>query len=597
MSRVGVLGVLGGYVRLRHRGLALAPLAVAALLVAGCGAQNHGALPQSSRPDVADPAAWFAERATETGLDFVHVNGMSGQLYYAEIIAPGVGLLDYDNDGDLDVFLVQGHALGAANGGTAGGSTPPEGRLYRNDLEVHADGSRTMHFTDVTEASGIKARGYGMGVAAGDFNNDGCVDLLITALGPEQLYKNNCDGTFSDVSTVLGPRRAGPTWSVSASFLDFDRDGWLDLFVGHYLTYSIETNIRCFLPSGGPNYCPPQVYRAQPSVLYHNNRDGTFTDVTAAAGMATEYGPALGVSTADFNGDGWIDIYVANDGQPNQLWINQHDGTFRNTALLAGVAVGDGGTAKSSMGVDAGDFDNDGDEDLLVMTLTGQGSDLFVNDGSGVFVEQSARAGIRAATLPLTGFGGGWLDIDGDGWLDVLSVNGRVTRDPARPGDLFSLPQRRQLLRHVANGRFEDVTAQAGAGFQRPDVGRGAAFGDLDNDGRPDVVVANDAGPVRLFVNTAGSRQHWIGLRLIGTAPRDMLGARVHIVGSHGQSVWRRARADGSYASANDPRVLAGLGAASDLPAVTVIWPSGKTETFSSVPIDRYTTLREGTGR
>ena len=233
----------------------------------------------------------------------------------------------------------------------------------------------------MTEASGIDARGYGMGVATGDFNNDGCVDLYLTNLGPNQLLRNNCDGTFTDVSKQSGTD--DPGWGVSAAFLDYDRDGWLDLFVGNYVDYSIETNIRCFMLAGGPNYCPPQVYRAQPSKLYHNNRDGTFSDVTAAAGLATEFGPALGVSTADFNGDGWIDIYVANDGQPNQLWINQHDGTFKNTGLLSGTAFGGEGKAKSSMGVDAGDFDNDGDEDLFVTELTGQGSDLYVNDGSG----------------------------------------------------------------------------------------------------------------------------------------------------------------------------------------------------------------------
>jgi hypothetical protein len=528
---------------------------------------------------------------------------MSGEFYYAEIMAPGIGLIDYDNDGDLDVFLVQGRMLGDARSpgpklASPAGSPPLEGRLYRNDLDVRPDGTRTLRFTDVTAASGIAARGYGMGVAAADFNNDGCVDLLITNLGPNQLYRNNCDGSFTDVSTALGRAPAGPTWSVSASFFDYDRDGWLDLFIGHYVTYSVAMNIRCFLPSGGPNYCPPQVYRAQPSTLYHNNRDGTFSDVTAASGMATEFGPTLGVSTADFNGDGWIDIYVANDGQPNQLWINQRNGTFKNTALLSGTAVGEAGTAKSSMGVDASDFDNDGDEDLLVTTLTGQGSDLFVNDGSGSFTEQGAPAGIRAPSLPLTGFGVGWLDIDNDGWLDILSVNGAVSRDTGRPKEPFSLGQRLQLLRRAGNGRFEDVTGQAGAAFQRSEVGRGAAFGDIDNDGKTDVIVANDAGPVRLLINTLESAHHWVGLRLVGLdPPRDMLGARVEIVRSHGPTLWRRARSDGSYASANDPRVIAGLGASDERPTINVRWPSGRTEVFTDVAVDRYTTLTEGRGR
>jgi hypothetical protein len=543
---------------------------------------------------------WFTDRATDAGLDFVHFNGMSGEFYYPEVMAPGAGLLDYDNDGDLDIYLVQGQMLGEGKNLDQAllpprGPLPVEGRLYRNDLEVRADGTRTLRFTDVTEASGINARGYGMGVAAGDFNNDGCVDLYLTNLGPNQLFRNNCDGTFTDVSRQSGTD--DPGWGVSAAFLDFDRDGWLDLFVGNYVGYSTGTNIRCFLPSGGPNYCPPQVYRPQPSKLYHNNHDGTFTDVTAAAGMAAEFGPALGVSTADFNGDGWIDIYVANDGQPNQLWINQHDGTFKNTGLLSGTALGEEGRAKSSMGVDAGDFDNDGDEDLVITELTGQGADLYVNDGSGVFEEQSAHAGIRLPTLPFTGFGAAWLDFDNDGWLDVLIVNGTVTRDIQRPREPFSLQQRKQLFRNLGNGRFEDVSDRAGAVFRLAEVGRGAAFGDIDNDGGPDVVVANDSGPVQLLINNIGRRNHWVGLRLLGTTPpRDMLGARVEVIRKDGSTVWRRARSDGSYASASDPRVLVGLGPSAEAPRVKVLWPGGRVEEFADVAVDRYTTLREGGG-
>ena len=310
-------------------------------------------------PQTTNDPPWFTDAASQSGLTFTHFNGMSGEFYYPELMPPGVALFDYDNDGDLDVFIVQGQMLGKKT--LADALFPPRdpsslrGRLFRNDLEIHADGTRTLRFTDVTEASGIDAHGYGMGVATGDFDNDGCVDLYVTNLGSNQLWKNNCDGTFTDVTARSGT--ASPGWSVSAAFVDFDRDGWLDLFVGHYLNYSLAGNIRCYGLAGGVDYCPPHIYTAQPSHLYHNNRDGTFTDVTAAAGIATEFGPTLGVATADFNGDGWMDIYVANDGQPNQLWINQQNGTFRNTALLAGAALGADGDAKSSMGVDAGDFE------------------------------------------------------------------------------------------------------------------------------------------------------------------------------------------------------------------------------------------------
>jgi hypothetical protein len=545
------------------------------------------------RPDARDEE-WFVDRAAAAGIDFVHFNGMSGRFYQPEIMGPGVAMFDYDNDGDLDVYLVQGGRLGEGKTLT----DPPRGRLFRNDLTVNPDGTRTQHFTDVTDQSGINARGYGMGVATGDFDNDGCVDLYLTFFGRNRLYRNNCDGTFTDVTQQSGTGFSG--WSVSASFLDFDRDGWLDLFVGNYLNYTLQAHTPCFSPSGPPDYCPPEVYRAQPSRLYRNRGDGTFVDVTAAAGLAREFGPALGVATADFNGDGWIDIFVANDQKENQLWINQQDGTFRNMAPLWGVAAGANGELKANMGVDAGDFDNDGDEDLFITELSGQGSTLYVNTGTGLFEDQSARQGIRVPSLPFTGFGAGWLDYDNDGWLDIMAVNGSVTQnlEALGPGNPFPLQQRKQLFRNRRTGGFEEVTGRAGAVFQLAEVSRGAAFGDIDNDGDVDVLIGNAAGPTRLLINQVGSRHHWLGLRLLGQhARRDMVGARVAVMLANGSTLWRRARADGSYASANDPRVLVGLGESSAPVRVRVIWPSGRVETWSDVLADQYTILRESEGR
>jgi hypothetical protein len=305
------------------------------------------------------------------------------------------------------------------------------------------------------------------------------------------------------------------------------------------------------------------------------------------------------VVTADFDGDGWIDLYVANDSRENDLWINQRNGTFRNTALQAGAAVNADGKTEASMGVDAGDFDNDGDEDLFMTNLTGEGSTLYSNRGGGLFEDVARSTGVRPVTLPYTGFGAAWFDFDSDGWLDVLTVNGavRTIEALARARDPFPLHQRKLLLRNRGNGRFEDVTGRAGAAFDASEVGRGAAFGDVDNDGDTDVVVSNNNGPVRLLLNHARGARHWIGLRLVGPGGRDMLGARVTIVREGAATLWRRARTDGSYASANDPRVLVGLGDAPTLPTVRVAWPDGRSESWTAVPIDRWTTLRQGTGR
>jgi hypothetical protein len=564
-------------------------------LAAGCGRTTADAPGGATKPaTAAPPGEWFVDRAEQAGLRFVHFNGASGEFYYPEVMPPGVALFDYDNDGDLDVFIVQGKMLGSKpiDQALTKPAMPLEGRLFRNDLE-----KGTLHFTDVTDASGIEQTGYGMGIATGDFDNDGCVDLYLTSLGSNQLYRNNCNGTFTDVTKKSG--LADPGWSVSAAFVDVDRDGFLDLFVGHYVRYSVATNMRCYSMTGLTDYCPPNVFRAEPSHFFHNNGDGTFTDRTAAAGLAGEYGAALGVATADYNNDGWIDIHVSNDSTPNQLWINQRNGTFKNTALLAGTAVSPEGLAKASMGVDAGDMDNDGDEDLLIGELASQGADLSVNDGSAVFSEEAARAGVRLASLPFTTFGAGWIDYDNDGWLDAFAVNGAVTHsvEALSRGEKFALQQRKQLFHNLGNGRFADVSAQAGGGIQTQDVSRGAAFGDIDNDGDTDVVIGNDNGPVRLLINTVGSRHHWLGLRLTDSSGRrDLLGARVSVQRGDGRTLWRRARADGSYASASDPRVLVGLGDSAAANGVRVIWPDGKSEEWMSVPLDRYTTLKQGSG-
>ena len=553
---------------------------------AGCGRHDdHVAPPQRD---------WFVDRAREAGLEFVHVNGMSGNLYVPEVLAPGVALVDFDNDGDLDVYLVQGAGLSAQGSGPVAEGSQYSDRLFRNDLAIGPDGTRMLRFTDVTSRSGIVTPGYGMGVAAGDFNNDGWVDLYLTKFdAPNQLLRNNGDGTFSDVSKASGTDHR--SWSVSASFADVNRDGWLDLYVGNYIRYSLENNTQCFGASGAIDYCMPEAHQPLQDRLFMNRGDGTFVDASVKAGITREYGPALGVSTADFDGDGWIDIYVANDGKENQLWINKRDGTFENTGLLAGVALPLTGKAEASMGVDAGDFDDDGDEDLFVTELTSEGSNLFVNDGSGVFDDRSSPSGLGAASVPFTGFGTAWFDFDNDGRLDLLSVNGTVQIIEAlrQAKDPLPLHQRKLLFQNLGGGRFEEVSGRAGPAFALSEVGRGAAFGDVDNDGDTDVLIGNNNGPTRLLINQAADGRHWIGLRLIGATGRDMLGARIEVTQKGQPKRWRRARTDGSYASANDPRVLVGLGESAEAVDVRVTWPNGKVDTWSQLPVDRYSTLRE----
>jgi enediyne biosynthesis protein E4 len=571
----------------------------ALVLVAGCGTNRGSEAPENAR-DAARPAdqrlEWFTDRAAESGLNFTHVNGASGHYYYPEILPPGVALFDYDNDRDLDVYIVQGRSLDPRAPAPPSGQTDLRGRLYRNDLEVRGDGTPVLHFTDVTEQSGIEARGYGLGVAAGDINNDGWVDLYLMNFGPNQMLRNNGNGTFTDVTTESGTGN-GTDFGVSAAFVDYDRDGWLDLYVGNNVNYTLANETKCPNHAGAPDYCPPQVYGGRPDRVFRNLGHGTFADVTKTALIGGRFGPALGISTADFNRDGWIDIFVANDGRENLLWMNQQNGTFKEVGLTAGVAVTADGKAESSMGVDAGDFDNDGDEDLIMTELTGEGSNLYVNDGGASFRDASAQSGIGPFSLPYTGWGTTWFDYDNDGWLDLLAVNGTIIAQEGHQ-NAFPYDQRKLLLKNLGTGRFDQVTSQAGAVFALSASGRGAAFGDIDNDGDIDVVVGNDAGPVQLLINNIGNRNHWVGLRLTGgTIPRDMLGARVGVTRKNGPTLWRRARSDGSYGSANDPRVMIGLGSSAEPVRVQVRWPDGRSEEWPEVPTDRWTTLAQGSGQ
>jgi hypothetical protein len=539
----------------------------------------------------------FVEMTKECGIDFVHFNGTTGEYFVPEITGSGGALFDYDNDGDLDLYSVQGAVLMPDRGSSPSHNPDQEtlrDRLYRNDLAT--DGSRGLRFTDVTSASGITAYGYGMGVATGDFNNDGWIDLYVTNLGPNQLLRNNGDGTFSDVTEKCGAN--DPRWSTSASFCDYDGDGWLDIFVANYVDFSIHMKRECFSPSSARDYCGPDSYEAVPDRLLHNKGDGTFEDVTAAAGISTAFGAGLGVIAADFNGDGRTDIFVANDGDPNQLWINQQDsGKFVDDALLSGIAVNGMGQAEASMGVDAADFDGDGDEDVFMTHISQESNTFYVNLGNGLFDDQTIRVGLHLPSLCYTAFGTRFFDYDNDGWLDLLVLNGAVTiiESLADKGDPYPLHQPNQLFRNDGGSGFVEATQQAGPAFEVSDVSRGTALGDVDNDGDSDVVVFNNNGRARLLLNQVGNRQHWLGLRLLeSSGTRDSFQARIEVLGAREKTLWRRVRTDGSYCCGSDPRVLIGLGDRATPCTVRVHWPAGQIEQWNDLAPDRYWVLRQG---
>ncbi len=549
----------------------------------------------------APPAGdWFVDRAARAGLDFRHYNGMSGAFYSAEIMGPGAALLDYDDDGDLDLYLPQGGVLGPGRTWADAQDPPPPGhfmgdRLYRNDLEVAPDGSRRLAFTDVTAEAGIRVTGYSMGAAAGDYDRDGDVDLYVTGFRANHLLRNDGDGTFTDVTAAAGVGEG--RWSVSAAFLDYDGDGWLDLYVGNYVEQDLADHQPCRSRNSARDYCTPLAYTPEPDRLFRNRGDGTFADVSGASGVGGKPGTALGVVATDLNGDRLPDLYVANDAMANFLWLNQGDGTFRDEGYLAGAAVNMEGQAEASMGVDAADFDGDGDEDLFMTHLKGETNTLYVNDGQGWFQDRSLATGLGAPSRGYTAFGTAWFDYDNDGLLDLFTANGEITliRALMEADDPFPLHQPNQLFRNLGEGRFRDVSAAAGAVFALSEVSRGTAFGDVDNDGDTDLVVANNNGPVRLLENRVGNANPWLGLALVDRHGRRT-GARVERLRPGAPSLWRRARAEGSYASANDPRVLLGLGDEAGPQRVRVHWPSGAVEAWSGLAPGRYHTLREGEG-
>jgi hypothetical protein len=544
-------------------------------------------------------APLFEDTAKQSGLDFWQYSGATGDFRLPEIMGSGAALIDYDKDGDLDVYLVQGAPMNPQGKPLV---PVPEGwepgnRLFRNNLIP----SGKLTFTDVTESAGVGHADVGMGVAAGDYDNDGFVDLYVTNYGHNVLYHNNRNGTFTDVTKAAGVESSG--WSTSAAFIDYDRDGYLDLVVVHYVEFSARD---CYTPEGRRDYCGPQPFGRTVTQLYRNLGNGRFEDVTSAVGLDAVRGPGLGILTEDFGSNGYPSFMVANDGAANHLWLNEprnpgpneRDRVFREAGVQQGLAYASDGRARAGMGVAAGDLYGDGGEDVVVTNLPNEGFTLFHQRPHGDYMDSTAQTGLLHISLPFTGFGVGLLDIWNRGLLDMFSANGAVRAVPSQQGEPFPYHERSLLLRNMGKGKgFQDITASAGPAFQQMDVSRAAVFGDVNNDGGIDVLVTNNNGPARLLLNTA-EREHWILVRVEGVrSNRSGYGSEVELIRKDGTSVKRWVRSDGSYLAANDPRVHFGLGASPDVGRIQVRWPAGGCDSFGQIAVDRIVNLREGSGQ
>jgi enediyne biosynthesis protein E4 len=521
----------------------------------------------------------------ESGITFVNDNARSVAHYLPESMASGCAFLDYDNDGWLDIFLV--------NTGPCDFFHPPPGRRPRNALYRN---NRDGTFTDVTAAAGVEGVTFSMGIAVGDYNADGFPDLYVTAYGRNTLYHNNGNGTFTDVTEKAG--LADPNWSTSAVWFDYDNDGKLDLFVCSFVKYSGDAEDLCGNNLAGEHYyCIPRVFEGRASKLYHNNGDGTFSEVGKLSAIGKNMGKSHGVVATDINNDGWMDLFVSNDTEPNYLFLNRGGGKFEEIAFAAGVAYSDVGLPRSGMGVDSADYDNDGRLDLFVANIDHENFSLYHNDGQDSFSDDAFETGIASATHLYSGWGLKFFDYDNDGDMDLVLSNGH-------PDDMVqiytpSVTYREPLLLFHGNGKtFENVSGGAGPAFHAMWSARGLAVGDFDNDGGLDVLINNNGGPPLLLHNEVGRRNNWVGLRLAGRSCNvEAVGAWIRW-GFNGVGRSRLKTAGGSYLSSHDKRDVLGIGRASKLDFLEIKWPqpSGKIERFTEVPINRYSTIEEGKG-
>jgi len=551
------------------------------MLLLVCGAAVFA---QSARKTDTGSTITFRDITQQAGIHFVHNNGAFGKKYLPETMGPGVAFIDYDNDGWQDIFIVNGKNW---PGQPSKHSTP---KLYHNNH----DGT----FTDVTHKAGLDVEMLGMGVSVGDYDNDGYDDLFVTAMGQSHLFHNNGNGTFTDVTQkagLMGPKE----FSTSAAWVDYDKDGKLDLVVGNYVQWSIEGDLYCTLDGKSKSYCTPESYKGISVRLWHNRGDGTFEDATKKAGLSDPTSKTLGIAMLDYDNDGWPDLLFSNDTQPNKLYRNNGNGTFTEKAVAAGVAFSEDGVARAGMGVDAADYDRSGAPSLLIANFSNQMISLYHNEGKGLFVDEAPRSEIGRDTLLTLGFGCFFFDYDLDGWPDIFVANGHIDGDiqKVQPNVKYAMPP--HVFRNLGNGNFQETTNSLGAAFAAPRVGRGAAYGDINNDGRPDLLLSTNGGPAYLFENVAAGDamlQNSLRIKLVGTkSNRDGIGSTVKLTAA-GEAQSKMLRSGSSYLSASELVLTFGLARHEKADAIEIRWPSGQVDRLANIVPGQTITVTEGKG-